>query len=681
MNMIRGCCPHDCPDTCATLTEVVDGRAVRFVADPDHEFTQGWLCAKVRPYLDRVYHPERLTQPLRRVGEKGSGEWAPVSWDEAIGEITDRWKGIIAESGGGAILPYSYSGTLGLVQNIVTATRLFNRMGACGLDRTICDAAANAAVRATFGANWAPDLRDVLQTDVIILWGNNPASTGPHFMPILRDAQRNGTKVVVIDPRRTLTSRGADVMVQLRPGTDAAFALAMVNVLFAEGLADIEFLERNTIGWEALRERAAGYTPEIAEGITGVAAEEIVAVARLFGRAKRGMVKFADGVQRHLTGGQSVRALMMLPVVTGQVGKRGGGLYYSMSGHLGWDSGAIGHAGECPPTPRVVNMNRLGAALTGEVSGGPIRSLYVFNANPVGSTPNARKIVEGLKREDLFTVVHELFMTDTAQYADIVLPATTQLEQVDLHKPYGHRNLQYNHQAIEPLAGAKSNWEVSRLLAAGMGYGEPWLHASVEEVIDEVLTVTREKSPRLAGVTLERLQAEGTVPMVFDPEWVPFADGVFPTPSGKIEIESAAMAAMGVDALPDYVSVEGLVDPEDGPFVLVSGAAHHFTSSSLANLPKLERKEGTPFVEVNPADAAAKGIVDGGSVRLWNRRGAVTLRAVVTEDVAAGTVVSPKGRWANRSGGENINWLTSDALADIAGQSTFHSTRVNIAAG
>jgi anaerobic selenocysteine-containing dehydrogenase len=681
---IRGACPHDCPDTCATLTEVdpETGRAVKFSADPDHPITQGWLCAKVRPYLEHVYHPDRLLYPLRRVGAKGAGEWERINWDEAIGAIAARWQAIIAEYGASAILPYSYSGTLGLVQLKICNERLWNRMGASGLQRSICGAAAEAAVTATLGARLAPDPADVMHSKLILLWGHNPASTGPHFMPLLREAQRAGAYVVVIDPRRTLTAKSADLHIQPRPATDGALALGLMNVLFAEGLHDEAWLEANTVGWRELRDRTAEYPPERVAAITGLGVETIAGLARRYGTTKPALLKFADGVQRHGNGGQTARALSCLPAIVGQVGVRGGGLFYSASDYVRWDAEAVGHASECPPTPRVVNMNRIGAALLGEVQDPPIQSLFVFCANPVASSPNASKIVQGLRREDLFTVVHDLFMTDTAREADIVLPATSQLEQVDLHKAYGHRNLQYNAAAIAPLGEAKSNWEVTRLLAAAMGYDEPWLRQSPEEAIREVLDATHAHNPLLEGITLERLQAEGTAPLAIAPESsIPFADLRFPTPSGKVELHCEALVAQGLDPLPDYQEPQEFAARPDGDtrLTLISAAAHHFVSSSLANQPSLIAKEGEPYIELHPADAAARGIAYGDLVEVASARGSCRLRAVVTDAVRQGVAIAPKGRWARLGAdGRNVNWTTSDALADLAGQSTFHSNLVEV---
>jgi anaerobic selenocysteine-containing dehydrogenase len=698
ITLVRGACPHDCPDTCATITEVRDGRAIRFYADASHPVTQGWLCAKVRPYLERVYHPDRLQYPLRRAGPKGSGQWERISWNEAIDEIASRWKAIIAEYGAAAILPYSYSGTLGLLQLGVCNARLWNRMGASGLERAICGAAAELAVESTYGARWAPDPGDVLHSKLVLIWGHNPASTSPHFMPLLRKAQKQGAYVVVIDPRRTLTARSADEHIRPRPATDGALALGLMQVIFAEGLHDEAWLEAHALGWRELREQAMLYPPERVAEITGVPAETIVGLARRYATTRPALLKTADGVQRHGNGGQTFRAISCLPAVVGQVGARGGGLSYSTSGYVRWDAEALGRASECPPTPRVINMNRIGAALTGEAQDPPIKSLFVFCANPVASSPTAGQTVKGLLRDDLFTVVHELFMTDTAGYADIVLPATSQLEQVDLHKPYGHRNLQFNHAAIPPLGESKSNWDVTRLLARAMGYDEPWLRESAEQAIRGVLDATRAKNPRLEGVTLERLRAEGTVPLAF-PEGaeVPFADGRFPTPSGKVELRCETMRAHGIDPLPDYTPPAEFArdqrsktnDQDDtastslvlGPssLVLLSGAAHHYVSSSMANQPSLIAKEGTPYVEINPADAAARRIADGDTVVVESARGWCELRAVLTEDVPPGVAVAPKGQWARLSpGGRNVNWTTSDALADIAGQSTFHSNLVEI---
>lgn len=684
---VYGACPHDCPDTCGVITEVAGDRAVNFYADPQHPVTRGWLCAKVRPYLNHVYHPERLRYPLARAGAKGSGQWRRISWDEALQQIGERWRAIIDEYGAEAILPYSYSGTLGLVQMSVSSARFWNRLGAATLVRSICGAAAEQTVELTLGARWAPPYEEVTQSRLIVIWGHNPTSTAPHFMPFLRQAQRNGAKLVVIDPRRTRTARGADWHLAPIPGTDGALALGLAHVLLRDGCHNEAWLQEHTVGWPQFRERLAHFPPQRVSQITGLAEEDIVRLAHLYAAETPALIKIADGVNRNLNGGQNVRAILALPAMTAQYAVRGAGLAYSTSGYLQWDAEAVGHRSECPPPGRSVNMNRLGAALAGEVDGPPIKSLFVFGANPAASAPNAGKIAAGLQRDDLFTVVHELFLTDTASYADIVLPATSQLEQTDLHKGYGHTYLTYNDAAIPPLDEARSNWDVMRALAATMGFEEPWLQQSADEVIEEVLAATAKKNSALEGITLQQLKRANTMPLAISAE-PPFAGGHFPTPSGKVELYCQALAEMGVDPLPgwggreDDGGVATAAKPEEAQFDpafslhLLSGAAHHFVSSSLANQPGLLQREGEPFLEIHPADARARQIEDGDTVVVENGRGWCELRAVVTEAVRRGVVVSPKGRWARRHGGRNVNWTTSDALADMAGQSSFHSNRV-----
>ncbi len=520
----------------------------------------------------------------------------------------------------------------------------------------------------------------MLHSKLVIIWGHNPVATAPHFLPPLRQAQRAGCQVVVIDPRRTATARSADWHLAPRPGTDGVLALGLARLLVDEGLHDEAWLNEHTVGWPQLRERLADFPLDRVAAETGLPAEDVRRLARLYGTVRPGLIKSNDGINRNRNGGQNVRAILALPAITGQYGTRGGGLAYSTGGTVKWDPAAVNKLFR---VTRTVNMNRLGAALLGEVTDPPVMALYVFGANPATSAPNAGKVVEGLKRDDLFTVVHELFMTDTAQYADLVLPATSQLEQTDVHKAYGHTLLTYNAPAIEPLGESKSNWEVMGLLAAALGFEEPWLRQSADEVIEEVLTATAEHNPALRGITLARLKREGAVPLAV-PDGPPFAGGHFPTPSGKVERFCEALAADGADPLPGHFrpreddgGVAG--DPRFDPAAaldLLSGAAHHFVSSSLASQMGLLKNEGPPFAEIHPADAAARGIGYGDEVVLENGRGWVRLKAVVTDGVRPGVVVSPKGRWANLSGGRNVNWTTSDALADLGGQSTFHSTRV-----
>jgi anaerobic selenocysteine-containing dehydrogenase len=675
-------CPHDCPDTCGAITRVEDGRAVAFVANSEHAVTRGWLCAKVNDYLAHAYHPDRLRYPLRRTGPKG-GEpgWTRISWEQAMAEIGSRWKAIIERYGAEAILPYSYSGTLGLVQMDVCNTRFWNRLGASRLIRAICGSACEFAVGATLGGRRSVPYHHVLDSEQLIIWGANPVSTGPHLMPFVRRARRRGCQIVVIDPRRSRTARGADLHIAPRPGTDAALALGMAKVIVDEGLHDESWLEIHSVGWPQLKARLDEYPLQRVSGITGVDADLIAGLARRYATRKPSLIKFADGVNRNRNGGQTVRAICALPAITGQYGVRGAGICYSTSDYFNWDHAALHHREDCPPPGRKVNMNRLGAALTGELDAPPLMSLYVYGANPVASSPNAARIVKGLERDDLFTVVHELFMTDTADYADIVLPATSQLEHTDLHRGYGHTVLAYNAPAVAPLDECKSNWETLGLLANAMGFDDPALHQQPDEVIDEMITATARHASELEGITLERLQREGAVSLSLDDE-VPYADLSFGTASGKVALYCESLAErFDLDPLPGWTESPDVEPPPqdcrpEDALALLSPAPHHFVSSSFANQSELARREGAPSLQINPQDAAARGIETDDPVVVENRRGWFRLKAVVSDDVIAGVAVTYKGYWAKHHGGRNVNWTTPDTLADLAGQSTFHTNRV-----
>lgn len=699
LRVVRGACPHDCPDTCALETLVNEqGHAVYVRGRADHPITRGWLCAKVNRYLERVYSPERLLYPMKRVGPKGTGTFARITWDEAIAEIAAHWRDIITQHGAQCILPYSYAGTLGLVQGAVTDTRFWNRLGAARLERAICGHAAEEAVLLTIGGRLAPSPDTLLESKLILIWGSNPASTAPHVMPFLRQAQRCGTRVIVIDPIRTLTARSADQHIQPFPGTDAALALSMMYVMVTEGLHDAAWIEQHVLGWEYLLERVMQFPPARAAQITGLAEETILELARSYAMTTPALLRVTDGINRHTNGGQTVRTLACLPAVTGQYGRLGGGLMYSTSDWLRWNKAVLGreHEAVCPPAPRTLNMNRLGAILTGEANP-PVYSLYVYNANPVASSPNASKIVEGLMREDLFTTVHELFETDTARYADIVLPATSQLEHMDLHKPYGHLTLQLNMPAIAPQGEARSNWDVMRALAAAMGFNGHWLQDDAETVIREVLDATAANNPVLAGVSLECLQAEGEFPLAIPAEArVPFADGVFRTPSGKVEMYSEQARMKGYDPVPGWEpEVEAREEIKRGSALsatdvdainvvptrlpLLCPAAHHFVSSTFGNLDRMRTKEKAPTLRIHPDDAQLRGIRSGQLVRVSNERGWCRLVAEVTEEVRAGVLATTTVWWPRFSPDQrNINWTTSDRLADFHGGSTFYTNLVAV---
>lgn len=678
-----GACPHDCPDTCGFITEVENGRATRFYADRDNSTTAGWLCAKVRPYLNHVYHPERLMFPLRRTNPKTAPPaFERISWAEALGEISARWQGIIDEYGAEAILPYSYSGTLGAVQMGVVNGRFWNRLGASQLERSICGAAAERAVKATLGVRHGVPYADVEASRAVIIWGHNPISTAPHFMPHLKRAQKKGTQVVVIDPRRTRTAVGADWHIMPKPATDGALALGLAYLIVAEGWHDEGWLAAHSVGWPAFRELVAAYPPQRVADLTGISVADLYRLATLYATQTPSLIKFADGLQRHGNGGQTVRAICALPALTGQYGQRGGGVAYSASGYLPWATEVLNKWEVCPPPGRVINMNRLGAALMGEVQAPRIMSLFVFGANPAAASPRTGLVVDGLRRDDLFTVVHELFMTNTAQYADIVLPATSQLEQWDIHRAYGHTQLTLNEPALAPLGECVSNWDLMRRLAEAMGFEEGWLRQTAPEVIDELLVETAKSVRALEGYTLERLRGRGAVQLPFVPQ-VPFADLRFPTRSGKVELFSQGLADEGANPLPVFVAAVDEADhppelfPPEQAFCLLTGAAHHFVTTSFGNRAGMLKREGSPFVEIHPEDAAVYGIEEGEVVEVVNGRGAVRLRAVLTDGVRRGVLVSPKGRWGvNSPDGRQVNWLTSDALGDLAGQSTFHTNRV-----
>src|SRR4051812_38563485 len=536
---VRGACPHDCPDTCAMLVTVEDGRAVKVAGDPEHPFTRGFLCTKVANYHERTHNPDRVKTCLRRVGKKGEGRFEPISWDEALDEVSSRFKALAGSSAGAeGILPYSYCGTMGLVQSQSMDRRFFHRLGASQLDRTICASAGAAGYKATVGASIGTDPERFMDARLILLWGTNTLSANVHLWPQILEAKANGARVISIDPRRTRTADQCDEHIAPLPGTDAALALGLMHVIFAEGLEDKDYLERYTIGASELRVRAREYSPERVADICGISAETITRLARLYATVKPAVIRINYGLQRHAGGGMAVRTITCLPAVTGAWRDPAGGILLSTSGTFPLNYQELERPDLMPePRPRTLNMSQLGDVLT-KTSAPPVRALYVYNSNPAAVAPDQAKVIEGLKREDLFTVVHEQFMTDTCDYADIVLPATTQLEHFDLHKAYGHLSLVINEPAIEPLHEAKCNSEVFRRLAARLGFEEECFKDSDEEIARQALSSGHQALDR---ITLETLRERGWMRLNVPERFAPFAEGNFPTPSGKCELFSEAL--------------------------------------------------------------------------------------------------------------------------------------------
>ncbi|HEY0158480.1 MAG TPA: molybdopterin oxidoreductase family protein [Thermoanaerobaculia bacterium] len=676
--IVKAVCPHDCPDTCSMLVTVENGRAVRVAGDPEHPVTQGFLCTKVAKYLERTYHDDRLLFPQIRVGAKGEGKFRRASWDEALGLIAENLQRVIREDGPQAILPYSYAGTMGLIQGEGMDRRFFHRIGASLLDRTICASAGTEALNVTYGTRMAPDPEDVPNAKLILLWGTNTLTSNPHLWPFVRKAKANGARTICIDPLRTRTAAACDEHIPIRPGTDAALALAMMHVLFRDGLEDRGYLEEMTLGWEGLRERVLNdYAPERVARICRIPAETIESLAHRYGTTRPTFIRLNYGLQRHAGGGSAVRAISILPAVTGAWDDVGGGAMLSTSGTFSkLDIASLARPDLSPAGTRTINMSRLGEALT-EISDPPVKAIVVYNSNPAAVAPDRENVTAGLKREDLFTVVLEHFQTDTADYADVLLPATTQLEHTDLHKAYGHTYVMYNAQAIAPLGEALPNSEIFRRLAAKMNLDFPELRETDEEMMRSTL--------RAMPFTLDELQERASIRLDIGKPHRPYARGTrLPTPSGKIEIDSARAAAHGLDRLPEYVppyeSEER--DPElvrRFPLALISPPAHSFLNSTFVNVPSLRRAAGKPTLEIHAEDAAARGIAEGARVSIFNDRGAFTAEAVVTDRVRPGVVSAPSVWWPKlTSDRNNANHTTSQAVTDIGGGATFYDNQVEV---
>jgi anaerobic selenocysteine-containing dehydrogenase len=668
------------------LVTVEDGRATRVAGDPDHPVTRGFLCTKVNRYVERTYHRDRLLHPMRRVGPKGAGRFEPISWDDALAEIAARLDEIRhSPDGPQAILPYSYAGTMGVVQGSSMDRRLFHLLGASQLDRTICSMAGTVGMRMTVGANIGADPEGMPESDLVLLWGTNTLTANPHLWPFVLEARERGARVIAIDPIRTRTAAQCDEWIGIRPGTDAALALGMMHVLLERGLQDDDYIARHTVGFEPLRERVREYSPARVSAITGIAEDVIVALGERYGRAKAAFIRVNYGLQRHHGGGMAVRTIACLPALTGHWRRVGGGVQLSSSANFTFDTATVQRPDLSPPV-RTINMIRLGEALTtpdAGVGGPPVRALVVYNSNPAAVAPDRNVVLRGLSRPDLFTVVLEHFQTDTADYADIVLPATTQLEHWDVHLAYGHHYVTLNQPSIAPLGEALPNSEIFRRLGAALGLDHPALRDDDLALIRQALGTDR---GALRGVTLETLLERGWMRLDLPKPYLPFAEGAFRTPSGKCELYSERMAAMGLDPLPAFTPPLEFPErvPELAarfPLTLVSSPAHQFLNSTFVNIDALRRAAREPECLLHPIDAERRGIAPGMRVIVHNDRGAFTAVARVEDTIRPGVVWAPSVWWGKLAvDGANANQTTSQRETDMGHGPVFYDNLVEVGA-
>ena len=656
-----------------------DGRVTRLDGDPRHPFTKGFLCHKVAHYDRRLYSPLRILYPARRVGAKGEGRFARISWEEALSEIAERFLAIAGEYGGEAILPYSYGGSLGVVQRLA-GHRFFYRLGASRLLRTICDPAAMAGWDMTIGKAVSTDLAQAEHSDFIVIWGMNVAATNVHFVPIIKAAKKRGARVVQIDPYRNRTSHLADDVLRLRPGTDAALALGVMHVLAKEDLVDHDYIARYCLGYEALAERVLrDYPPGRVAGITGLTQDEIVNLGRGYGRARAPFLRVGFALTRHENGGMAMRTIACLPGLVGAFRKPGGGAHHETAQAFAFNYDAVTGADRFRPTTREINMVKLGEVLL-EERNPPVQALYVYNSNPAAIAPDQSRVHAGLKREDLFTVVHEQIHTDTVDYADIVLPAPTFLEYLDLYKSYGHYYLQMGKPAIEPLGEARPNLEVFRALARRCGFTDACIDDTEIDIMRQALDSSSEF---LAGIDVERLMSGEPVRVNVPVEADPFEHGFY-TPSGKLEFYSERMARLGHDPLPAYHACTE--SPENAalharfPLQLLASPSVHFLNSTFGAVEEQQRRAGTPSVKIHPADAMRRGIVAGDPVRIWNDRGECRYQAEITEDTREGVVVAEGLWWAKHTqAGKSANAVLSTRLTDLGAGSTLQCNLVEVA--
>jgi molybdopterin guanine dinucleotide-containing S/N-oxide reductase-like protein len=716
--VVHTVCSHDCPDSCGVLVTVNgEGRAVKVAGDPKHPVTQGFLCGKVAKYLDRVYAPERILFPLRRKpgaqkGQQPRGReceaFERVSWDEALDAIASRLKETAEKFGPESILPYSYAGTIGVLGYGSMDRRFFHRLGASQLDRTICSEAGGVAWNLVYGKKLGTPTEDFRLAKLVLAWGANIHGNNVHLWPMVEEARRKGARLIVIDPYRTRTAALADWHIAIRPGTDGALALGLMHVILNEGLEDRAYIDEMTHGFALLAERARQYTPERVANWTGMTAAEIEQLAREYATTRPTALRLNYGVQRTENGGTAVRAIAMLPALTGAWKYRGGGGQLSTSGAFKWDKGALERPDLALASPlgrlaRVVNMSALGEALTelGQGTsdhgrdtgdGPPVKALFVYNSNPAAVAPNHNSVKRGLARADLFTAVHELFFTDTTDYADYILPATTFLEHTDVQGAYGHYFVQLSQQAITPPGEARSNVWLFSQLAARMGFHEECFRDTEMDLIRQALAISVDghaTRPEMEHITLDDLKEQGHIPLGFhrEPEtrpFQPYVSGTVPTPSGKIEFYSETLAAQGLDGLPAFVpAVESRFGElaKSYPLEFLSRKADNYMNSTFANLDGHRKMEArtSQRLEMHPTDAATRGIAEGDAVRIWNDRGALRLTAMMNASLPAG-VVAGKLDWAKLSAdGTNVNALTSERLTDLGAGATFYSTLVEVA--
>jgi len=671
-------CALDCPDTCALVLNIDPaGRATKIAGDPHHPITRGFLCGKVAKYLDREYHQNRLLYPLRRTGAKGAGQFTRITWDDAIAEIAYRLTAIAKEDGPEAILPYSYAGTMGLLNGGGMDRRFFHRLGASRLDRTICSATGGLALTESQGARLGMEPEQFAKSKLIIAWGANVLGTNSHLWPFIVEARRNGAKFYVIDPVKNRTGRAADKHFAVNPVSDLALALGLMHVILRDRLEDRSYIDSYTNGFADLASLAADYQPARVAQLTGLSAIEIESLACEYAGIQPAAIRLNYGVQRSDRGGAAVRAIAALPVLTGAWRQVGGGLQLTTSGAFELNSLALERPdlqklSSIGREARIVNMSLLGKALL-ELDQPRVRAMIVYNSNPAAIAPNQNKVVAGLRRDDLFTVVLEQFQTDTADYADIVLPVTTFLEHTDLYRAYGHHYLQLARPALATPGETKSNVEIFRLLAKRMGFTDTCFDDTEDQMIEALLSTN---SPFLQGITLDRLDRERFIRLNIsadDQPFLPFANGGFRTPSGKFEF--------GADALSYQPPVESRLGDQSlhrkFPLELISGKNDDSMNSTFGYQQQVDQQ--TSLLSIHPADAAHRSVVDGALVRVWNDRGECLLRAKVNGDVQPGVVRARSLGWAKTSPSHSgINHLTTDRLTDIGGGPTFFSCLVEV---